>query len=103
MYSSFRANVPGFDAWLDGVRRDHGGRCRVGDTFWMPLPGGRRPHGVVVTVSTGGPRTPLDKADLAVRAALTAAVEHLRAGPVPHGRLLVALPTFRVGLGGDRR
>jgi hypothetical protein len=103
LYSAFEANVPGFATWYDGLRRARKGPCEVGDTFWMPLGRERAPHGLVVVASTGGPRTPEDKAGLAVRAALTEAVRRLREEVRLEGRLLVALPAFRLGKGGDRR
>ena len=56
-----------------------------------------------MVVSTGGgPRTAEDKAAVAVRAALDEAVRRLREDLGATGRLLIALPTFRVGMGGDR-
>jgi hypothetical protein len=103
LYSAFEANVPGFATWYDGLRRSRKEPPEVGEAFWMPLGPDRAPHGLVVVVSTGGPRTAADKAAIAVRAALTEAVRRLREGPRPEGRLLVALPTFRMGKGGDRR
>jgi hypothetical protein len=103
LYSAFAANVPGFVAWYDRQRPKSGRLHEVGDTFWMPLDISSRPHGVVAVVSTGGPQTIEDKAALAVRAALTTAERELRAvlGDTEH--LLIALPTFRMGKGGDRR
>jgi O-acetyl-ADP-ribose deacetylase (regulator of RNase III) len=102
LYSAFEANVPAFAPWYAGLRRSRPGPCAIGDTFWLPLGAERPPYGLVVVAAAGGPRTAEDKAALAVRAALTEAVRRLReAGR--GGRLLVALPTFRVGLGGDRR
>jgi hypothetical protein len=103
LYSAFEANVPGFSTWYDGLRRGRQELAEVGETFWLPLRRDRAPHGLVVVVSTGGPRTPDDKAGIAVRAALTEAVRRLREEVKPEGRLLVALPTFRLGKGGDRR
>jgi hypothetical protein len=102
LYASFRDHVPAFPPWLDELRREHGESCAIGDTFWLPLNPDRRPHGVVLVVSTGGDATE-DKAALAVRSALTTAVRRLREDPRRTDRLLIALPAFRVGLGGDRR
>src|SRR5262245_16602097 len=100
--SSFESQVPGFDKWLTRLRKQHGGDCKVGDSFWMPLKQVHPPHGVVVTASTGEGGAPDEKARLAVRAALTRAVQELRAlGRTD--RLLIALPAFRVGRGGDRQ
>jgi O-acetyl-ADP-ribose deacetylase (regulator of RNase III) len=98
LYSSFDANVPGFREWYAGLRRREGGALPIGATFWMPL-GDRKPHGVVVVVSTGFDKV-ADKAGVAVRNAIDAAVRELRAAG-RRGRLLVALPAFRVGMGGD--
>lgn len=97
--SSFEANVPGFAAWYRSLPR--GDNHPVGATFWMPLENPRL-HGVVVVVSTGGGRDVPDKPGLAVRAAVTAAAERLRAAG-RSDRLLIALPAFRVGRGGDHR
>src|SRR5207248_6197287 len=94
--SAFEAHVPGFAEFLAAHRPPSGETLEVGSTLWMPLPGDRRPHGVVVTVSTGGGEPAVDKAGVAVRAALERAVRELRdAGH--KGRLLIALPAFRVG------
>jgi hypothetical protein len=103
LYSSFVANVPGFAGWYRQLGREAKGPLAVGATFWHALPGPGKPQGVVVVVSTGGgPPGDEDKAGLAVRGAIARAVRELRqAGRT--GRLLVALPAFRVGMGGDRR
>jgi hypothetical protein len=103
LYSAFAANVPGFAEWYDRQRPKHGQLREVGDTFWMPLDQGGLPRGVVAVVSTGGPQTSEDKAALAVRAALTTAERELRAVYGDEEHLLIALPTFRMGKGGDRR
>jgi hypothetical protein len=78
--------------------------CQVGDSFWLPLPGDRSPRGVVVVAATGGGRSLSrpEKARLAVQAALDRAVEELRKLVPPPQRLLIALPTFRQGMGGDQ-
>ena len=68
----------------------------------MPLRPDARPHGVVAVAATGGPATAEDKAAIAVRAALDEAAGRLREGLGPAERLLVALPAFRLGWGGDR-
>jgi hypothetical protein len=101
LYSSFQANVPAFAPWLDRLRKDVPTPCPAGAAFWLPLDPARRPHGVVVVVSTG--KAPgEDRAALAVRSALTEAVRRLR----EQGRtdwLLIGLPAFRVGKAGDWR
>jgi hypothetical protein len=102
LYPAFRDHVTGFAPWFEGLSRERGGQCRVGETFWLPLSRETRPHGVVVVVAAGGPRTAEDKARLAVRAAIDAAVPRLREAVGPAARLLIALPTFRIGMGGDR-
>ena len=102
LYSAFAANVPGFVEWYDRQRPRAGRLHEIGDAFWMPLDNGSLPRGVVAVVSTSGPQTIEDKAAIAVRAALTSAVRELRIrGDTEH--LLIALPTFRMGKGGDRR
>ena len=78
MYPAFRDHVPGFAAWFERPGPAPRGRCRVGETFWMPLRPDARPHGVVVVVAAGGPATAEDKAAIAVRAAIDEAV---RAAP----------------------
>jgi hypothetical protein len=101
LYSSFRAHVAGFAPWFAELARRESQRCQVGDTFWLELHGQRRPHGIVVVVSTGRGDVQ-DKAGTAVRGAFSTAVERLRAMGRTE-RLLIALPAFRVGMGGDRR
>lgn len=97
--SSFEANVPGFAAWYRDLFKAREASLPVGSTFWLPLTGPTRPHGVVVVVSTGSEQL-ADKPGVAVRAAIDTAVTRLReAGRT--GRLLIALPAFRVGAGGD--
>ncbi len=103
LYSAFAANVPGFAEWYDSQRPKPGQLHEVGDTFWMPLNKDALPRGVVAVVSTGGSQTIEDKAALAVRAALATAVRHLRTDHGDKEHLLIALPTFRMGKGGDRR
>jgi hypothetical protein len=103
LYSAFASNVPGFADWYDLQRPRHGQLREVGDTFWMPLDQGRKPHGVVTVVSTGGGQTSEDKAALAVRVALTTALRELRSVSSESDHLLIALPTFRMGKRGDRR
>lgn len=103
LYSAFAANVPGFADWYNRQRPPQGQLREVGDTFWMPLEKGRKPRGVVAVISTGGERTSEDKAAIAVRAALTTAARELRAAHGEKEHLLIALPTFRMGKGGDRR
>jgi O-acetyl-ADP-ribose deacetylase (regulator of RNase III) len=101
LYSAFAANIPGFMAWYEELRNRPDVHAEVGDSYWMPLAKDRQPHGVVVTVSTGRGSMEADRAAVAVRAALTTAIDALRQAGVA-GRLLIALPAFRVGLGGDR-
>jgi hypothetical protein len=98
--SSFEANLPLFADWYRELRRGQSLPLPVGTTFWMPLDERRKPHGVVVVVPTG--RDALaDKPGTSVRSAIDTAVARLReAGR--RDRLLVALPAFRVGKGGDR-
>src|SRR5262245_28945426 len=99
--SSFEANVNGFAGWYRDLRTSQSLPVPVGSTFWMPLDQQRKPHGVVVVVSTG--RDDLaDKAGASVRRAVDTAVSRLRELG-RKDRLLIALPAFRVGMGGDHR
>jgi O-acetyl-ADP-ribose deacetylase (regulator of RNase III) len=100
LYPAFSQGFPSFSSWHDALRQKHGGRCQVGDAYWCDLLSDTKPHGLVVIVATGGPRTDEDKAHIAVRAAIDAAVHHLR--KTRAGRLLIGLPAFRIGMGGDR-
>ncbi len=102
LYPAFRDHVPGFATWFEELSLEYSGRCSVGDSYWLPLGSDTRPHGVVVVVAAGGPRTPEDKAGMAVRAAIDAAVPRLRDALGRDVRLLIALPTFRIGWAGDR-
>lgn len=94
--------MPGFAQWYDQLRRQQELPREVGEAFWMPLSTEHMPFGVVTVVSTGQRGAGEDKAALAVRSALTVALRELRA---VHGaeHLLIALPAFRLGKGGDRR
>jgi hypothetical protein len=103
LISSFQANIPAFVERYQQEAPKHR-PCAVGHAFWIELPDGDKPHGVVVVASTGS-RKPSQKeqAPLAVENALTHAVEHLRRLYPPgktNERLLVALPAFRHGQGG---
>lgn len=104
LYSAFQRNVAGFEEAFSRLGETHGGRCQVGDAFWLPLPNraGLKPKGVVVTPSAGRGPSPEEKRPAAVAAALTTAVEHLPRPGKGDSSLLVALPTFGFGLGGDR-
>ncbi len=102
MASAFRASIPGFAGWFAGLGASHPGERRVGETFWMAAEAGTRPRGVVAVIAAGGPATLEDKAAIAARAAIDEAVARLRGDLKLEGRLLIALPTFRVGQGGDR-
>jgi hypothetical protein len=99
LYSSFQANVPSFAPWYNRLRHTQETPCDPGSTFWLPLDPKRRPHGVVVVVATGGGPS---VGGLAVRNTLTVAVRRIREEMGRTGRLLVALPAFRLGFGGDR-
>ncbi len=102
MSPSFHHNVPGFKDWFAELGRQHPLGCEVGEAFWMPLRTDTRPHGVVVVAATGKPVMTEDKAAVTVRGAIDKAVACLRADRGPSERLLVALPAFRAGMGGDR-
>jgi hypothetical protein len=58
---------------------------------------------VVVTPAAGRGPAPHEKRPMAVAAALKSAVENLRRGSKRDERLLIALPAFGFGMGGDRR
>lgn len=98
LYSSFVANVPDFAEGLEQVRA-RVGRLDLGATEWMPLKSGK-PAGVVITVATHREATPRDAGTVARNAVRRAVAELRRAGKT--GRLLIALPAFRLGMGGDR-
>jgi len=102
MYASFRDNIPGFADWFQGLGQGRAGGARVGETFWMPLRPDARPHGVVAVVAAGRTATAEDKAAIAARVAIDEAVARFRGDLKLEGRLLIALPTFRIGKGGDR-
>ena len=102
LYSAFAANVPGFASWYGGLPRGPGHLQEVGEAFWMPLDTGQMPLGVVTVVSTGQRGVGEDKAARAVRSALTLALRQLRAVRGAE-HVLIALPAFRLGKGGDRR
>jgi hypothetical protein len=102
LYPAFRDNVPGFAGWFASLWPPRGEPYPVGSAFWLDLSGPQKPFGVVAVASTGGDQTEEDKATLAVRAALDTAVPQLRRRLGQTERLLVALPAFRVGGGGDR-
>lgn len=102
MYPSFSCQVAGFAAWFAELGRLLDAECRVGDTFWMPLSDGAPPHGMVVVAATSGSAAAEDEAAAAVRGALDEAVHRLRGELGLRERLLIALPTFRLGQGGDR-
>jgi hypothetical protein len=100
LYPAFARHVADFPALFNALPRP----CRLGDSFWLRLPGGGAPRGVVVVAAAGGSRVVSreEKARLAVRSALDTAIGELRRLHPEPERLLVALPTFRQGMGGDR-
>jgi hypothetical protein len=103
LYPAFLKHVAGF-ALAFGNLADKHAPCRVGDAFWLPMPGPALPRGVVVVAATG--RSPgadfAQKSQLAVENALETAIAALRKVTSKDDRLLIALPTFRQGQGGDR-
>ena len=102
LYSAFATHAPGFAEWYGGLPRGSGHLHEVGEAFWMPLDTGQMPLGVVTVVSTGQRGAGEEKAALAVRSALTVALRELRAVRGTE-HVLIALPAFRLGKGGDRR
>ena len=100
LYPAFRNHLPEFVPLFAALPRP----CQLGEAFWLPLPGQRLPHGVVVVAAAGGGRS-LDratKARLAVQNALIKAIRELRRQFPEPEPVLIALPTFRQGMGGDR-
>ncbi len=99
LYPAF-AHLPDFVRQYDALARP----CQLGESFWLPLPGEALPRGVVVVAAAGGGKATSreHKALRAVRSALDRAVAELRKLYPEPERLLVALPTFRQGMGGDR-
>ncbi len=97
LYPAFRDRVPTFAEQYRDLPRP----ARVGDTFWLPLPDDGVRQGVVVVAATGRSDESLeDKARRVVRSAVNAA--SARVSRKPGERPLIALPTFRIGLGGDK-
>ncbi len=105
LHPAFRRNVPGFQAMFAKLGKTHGGRCVVGDAFWLPLSqaSGKAPCGVVVAPAAGACPSGKNKRAAAVAAALETAIANLPPSEQLGARRLVALPTFGFGLGGDRR
>jgi hypothetical protein len=94
LYGSFVTHVPGFaDAYAELSALNI--LAETGETFWLALPR----HRVVVVAATGHIA---DAAALVVRNAICRAVHELRASGATQ-RLLIALPAFRLGGGGDTR
>jgi O-acetyl-ADP-ribose deacetylase (regulator of RNase III) len=98
LYSGYRAHVPTFAEQFAALPRP----AESGAAFWLPLAREARPHGVVVVVAAGGEGTQAEKRRRAVEAAIDTAVRHLRELGLRE-RLLLALPAFRLGQGGDKR
>jgi hypothetical protein len=100
MARAFEANIPGFSEWYRRQQDSLVEPVPIGHTAWFPT-AVSPPYGVVIVASAGGRPTLEDKAAIAVRAAIDAAVPRLREIRGPEERVLVALPMFRTGLGGD--
>ncbi len=100
LHPAFAKQVQGFRDRYAQLPRP----CQLGDAFWLPLAADRPPYGVVVVAAAGGGPglSRPDKARLAVQSALGTAIAALRRSRPEPQRLLVALPTFRLGMGGDR-
>ena len=113
LFGPFAERFPWFAAAyaaaVPGVRAGGVG-CAVGHAFCLEPPSGKGPAIVTVAsaidkalgTSTKGRLTPDDCAERAVQGALDVALKYLQKHP-GGGRRLVALPTFRLGMGGDRR
>jgi hypothetical protein len=95
LYSSFEAHVPGFAEAFErlGHKDEH---RETGATYWLPL----ERHSVVVVAATGVAPSG-DTPRLVAHNAIVRAVNELRAAG-PTRRLLIALPAFRLGGGGDQ-
>ena len=109
LHASFEANVPAFKTGFERVKARWARQpVEVGHAEWLPIPNREnvpsQPLGVVVAAATGGGVRADKDGDLqsewAVRGALECALENLRR-EIPNGRLVVALPTFRIGSGGS--
>jgi hypothetical protein len=100
LYPAFARHVAGFDRLYASLPSG----CEIGESFWLPLPDNPSLRGVVVVASTGrdSSLSRLEKARRAVRSALQRSIRELRRVYPEPERLLVALPTFRHGMGGDR-
>lgn len=98
LYPAFARRFPAFVKGYDALTAPG----EVGDAHWLPL-GGDLPAGVVVGVAAGGGHEidRVTKARDTVIHSVQVAVANLRRER-PHERLLIALPTFRLGMGGDR-
>jgi hypothetical protein len=113
LYDAFAGRFPWFAGALAAAvseARSGGVGCAVGQAFCLAPPDGKGPAIITVAstidgtlgTTTPGPLSCDDYcAEHAVRGALQAAYDHLRKHPST-GRRLVALPTFRLGMGGDR-
>lgn len=100
LYPAFARRYPDFARAYAALSRPR----ELGEAVWIELPGGDQPAGVVVTVAAGGGHE-VDRGtkarDAVVNALTTSIAELRRKRPAPE-RLLIALPGFRLGMGGDR-
>ena len=109
LHASFEANVPDFKrAFTILQKRWSHAPVEVGEAEWFSIFNAEKvpsqPLGFVVVAATGGGVRADKDSDLqsewAVRGALQCAIENLRR-EIPAGRLVVALPAFRIGRGGS--
>lgn len=104
LYSGFQRNLPGFSDNYAALRETARG-APVGNSYWLPLTGCGPLRGVVAVVSVGSGSDPgtTEKSqwELTVRVAIETAVRELgRRGT--QEQLLIALPSFHVGVGSGR-
>lgn len=112
LHHAFGRMIPGFDKALAAARREAGDEPDIGKAYWQRLPAGPdgdvRPRGIVVVpaagaIQTGDEDERDERARLAVRSAVTAAVAGLQRDFPDLKQWFIALPAFRHGRGGDRR
>ncbi len=100
--AAFETNVPGFREQYAALRdTPRAAKPNAGDAFWLPIPGGKHPLGVVVTVAAAGGKPRGERAHLAATGALACAKAALERAEIPKP-WTIALPCFLAGDGGAR-
>ena len=107
LQSAFESRFEGFATQFRRLRHQwSASHAPIGEAVWLPLTANSeiKPGGVAVVAAAGGRWqlvTDRDwKADAAVAGALRCAIENARL-LYPNQRLLIALPTLRIGSGGS--